>query len=335
MASKFEIAEVLFAALAILACSPLCAADPLLVYEGKSGPGKGKRIVLIAGDQEYRSEESIPMLARILAGRHGFTCTVLFTMKPNTGLIDPSVPDNIPGLEALGKADLLILFLRFLELPDEQMKQIVDYANSGRPMIALRTSTHPFNYEKHPESRYAKYDWKSKDPQGGFGRLVFGETWVNHYGAHQKESTRGVFAPGQEQHPILRGITGIWGESDVYQITALSGDSTPIVLGQVLTGMDPASPPNAEKKLTPVAWTKSYTGESGKTARVFTTTMGHANDFKNEGFRRMVVNACYWAMAMEGKIPAKSNVELIGEYGPNPIGFGEQKEGLKLSDFKR
>src|SRR4029077_3874937 len=124
-----------------------------LIYSGGHGPGRGKHVVLIAADQEYRSEESIPALARILAERHGFHCTVLFSVNRQTGEIDPNTIDNIPGLEALRRADLVVLFARWLELPDAQMKEIIDYTDSGRPIVALRTSTHPFNYQKHPESR--------------------------------------------------------------------------------------------------------------------------------------------------------------------------------------
>ena len=181
--------------------------------------------MLIAGDQEYRSEESIPALAQILAARHGFHCTVLFSVNRQTGQIDPNTIDNIPGLEALRRADLLILFARWLELPDAQMKEIIDYTDSGRPIVALRTSTHPFNYQKHPESPYAKYSYNDKQFSGGYGRQVLGETWIAHYGAHQKQSTRGVIAAGMEAHPILRGVHDLWGESDVYEIGALTGDS--------------------------------------------------------------------------------------------------------------
>ena len=151
-------------------------------------------------------------------------------------------------------------------------------------------------------------------------RQVLGETWINHYGAHQKQSTRGVIAAGMEQHPILRGVRDLWGESDVYEITALSGDSRPLVMGQVLMGMDPASPPDPSKKLMPIAWTKTYTGSSGKPDRIFTTTMGHLMDFRNEGFRRMVVNACYWAVGLEKKISDTSSVEFVAPYDPHPIG---------------
>ena len=282
-----------------------------------------KNVVLIAGDQEYRSEESIPALAKILAKR-GFHCTVLYSTNRETGEIDPATIDNVPGLEALRRADLAVMFLRWLELPDDQMKEILDYTNAGRPIVSLRTNTHPFHYVKHKDDAYAKYDYASKDPQGGFGRLVIGETWVNHWGRHQQESTRGVIVPEMRDHPILRGVKDIWGESDVYEIRSLAGDAQPLVMGQVLTGMQPDSPPNEAKRPMPVAWIKTYNG-----GRVFATTMGHAGDFKNEGFRRMLVNGCYWAMGMESRIRASDNVDLVGEYDPNPIGLNKQKKGLK------
>jgi hypothetical protein len=153
-----------------------------LVYQGARGPGKGKHIVFVVGDQEYRSEESMPALARILAERHGFKCTVLFSISRQTGEIDAATIDNIPGLEALRKADLMVLFARWIELPDEQMKEIIDYTNSGRPIVGIRTATHPFNYKKHPDSPYAKFSWNSKEFEGGYGRQVMGETWVRHWG---------------------------------------------------------------------------------------------------------------------------------------------------------
>ena len=309
-------------------------AKPGVVFKGGKGPGKGKHIVFVTGDEEYRSEDSMPMLAKVLSVHHGFKCTVLFAINKETGEIDPKTVDNIPGLEALKKADLMVLFLRFRELPDEQMKYIIDYTDSGKPIIGLRTATHSFNYRKHKDSPYAKYSFRDNNFKGGYGRQVLGETWINHYGHHQRESTRGLIAKGMETHPIVKGVEDIWGPSDVYGITTLSGDSKPLIMGQVLSGMDPKDKPNPNKKLVPVAWTKTYTGQRGKTARVFTTTMGHGDDFKSEGFRRLLVNACYWSMDMEDKIPAKSKVDIVGEYNPNRIGFGKHKEGLKPSDHK-
>ncbi len=309
------------------------AEDSWITYEGAKGPGQGKHIVFITGDEEYRSEESMPQLAKILAVHHGFKCTVLFAINRTDGTIDPEQLDNIPGLEALQDADLMVIFTRFRDLPDEQMKTIVDYINSGKPIVGLRTATHAFNIINHKEGPYAKYSFRDKDFDGGFGRQVLGETWISHYGKHQQESTRGLIAEGMEEHPIVRGCDDIWGPSDVYGLTTLTGDSKPLVMGQVLLGMNPDDKPNSEKELVPVAWIKTYTGESGKTARVFTTTMGHGGDFKSEGFRRLMVNACYWAMGMEDRIPAKSKAVLVGDYNPNPIGVGKHKKGLKPADY--
>src|SRR6266705_1612831 len=105
-----------------------CArAGDWVVYEGKQGPGKGKQIVFLSGDEEYRSEESLPMLAKILAERHGFKCTVLFSINPQTGEIDPNNSTNIPGIEALDTADLVVMLCRFRVLPDDKLKHFVDY----------------------------------------------------------------------------------------------------------------------------------------------------------------------------------------------------------------
>src|SRR5207253_3098871 len=204
--------SLLFSLIAsFLAVSTAAAQDQWVVYEGKEGPGKGKHIVLVSGDEEYRSEEALPQLGKILAKHHGFKCTVLFAIDPADGTINPKTTTNIPGLEALKTADLMILALRFRDLPDAQMKHIVDYVDSGKTIIGLRTATHSFNIK--PGKTYAKYGYNSKEWDGGFGRQILGETWVNHHGAHGKQSTRGLFAKGMEKHPILCGIKDgdIWG----------------------------------------------------------------------------------------------------------------------------
>ena len=135
-------------------------------YEGTEGAGVGKHIVFVTGDEEYRSEEAMPMLAKILAVHHGFTCTVLFAIDPESGNIDPDNQTNIPGVEMLADADFMVLFTRFRELPDDKMKYIVDFTNSGKPMIGLRTSTHPFNYTRNKDSVNARWDFRSTSPAG-------------------------------------------------------------------------------------------------------------------------------------------------------------------------
>jgi Trehalose utilisation len=316
--------------------APARAADEWLVIEGGEGIGKGKHVVLISGDEEYRSEECLPQLAKILAKHHGFKCTVLFAIDPKDGSINPNVNDNIPGLAALRTADLMILATRFRNLPDDQMKDVVAYVESGRPIIGMRTATHAFNI---PEARaHARYSFNSKDWEGGFGRQVLGETWISHHGDHGKQSTRGLIAEGQRENPIVRGIADgdIWGPTDVYGVRLpLPGDSKPLIIGQVLEGMKPGDKPISGKKndpMMPVAWTKTYTGKDGRTARIFTTTMGASQDLESEGFRRLLVNATYWVVGLEAQIPAKSKVDLVGEYRPTPFGFNKSAKGVRPTD---
>jgi type 1 glutamine amidotransferase len=308
-------------------------------YDGREGPGKGKHIVLISGDEEYRSEEAMPMLGKILSRHHGFRCTVLFAVNKQTGEIDPITNDNIPNLHTLRSADLMVIFTRFRKLPPEQMKHIDDYIRTGKPIIGLRTATHAFQYGD-ADDPYARWDFKSKMPgfEDGFGRQILGETWISHHGHHGRESTRGVIAPDMARHPIVRGCEDIWGPTDVYRVRLpLPSDCKTLVLGQVLQGMQPDDPPVAGEKnqpMMPVAWIKTHPSESGKTHRVFTTTMGASQDFASEGLRRLLVNACYWALGMEDRIGPRANVEIVGTYAPTPFRHGGHKRGLRPSDHR-
>lgn len=308
-----------------------------VVYDGKNGPGKGKHVVFVTGDEEYRSEEGMPMLAKILAVRHGFKCTVLFAINPGDGTIDPNNQTNLAGLETLESADMMFLFARFREPPDEQMKYIVDFVNSGKPILGLRTATHAFAFDRHKQSRFAKYDWRSPEWPGGFGQQVLGETWLSHHGVHGKESTRGIINDKLEHHPILKGVEDIWGPTDVYSVVHLPQDAEVLVYGQVLEGMKPTDKPVSGVKnnpMMPLIWVRSYTGQTGKTARVICSTIGAAVDLESEGLRRLLVNACYWALSLEDRIPARSNVDTVGDYKPSFFGFGQFKKGLKPSDFE-
>lgn len=319
------------------------AEDPWVVYEGFEGPGQGQHVVLISGDEEYRSEEALPQLGKILAKRHGFKATVLFAIDKKDGSINPDEQGNIPGLEALEDADLMVIATRFRNLPDEQMEHIVDYVESGRPILGLRTATHAFSIPKDRE--YARYSFNSKDWDGGFGRQVLGETWINHHGAHGKQSTGGMLAEGAKDHPILRGIRDrdIWGPTDVYGVRLpLPEHSTPLVLGAVLEGMSPDDKPVEGKQndpMMPVAWVRALPVEGEgegdgekKTQRLFCSTLGAATDLVSEGTRRLLVNAVYWLVGLEDKIPAKSDVTLVGEFKPSAFKFGGARKGVYPRD---
>jgi hypothetical protein len=313
---------------------------PGVTYQGGRGPGAGKHIVFISGDDgEYHSEEALPALAKILAVRHGFTCTVLFSINPHDGTIDPREKRNIPGLEALRTADLAVLFIRWKDLPDDQMKLILDYVQSGRPLIALRTGTHPFAFKT--SKTYEKWSWNSTIPnwEGGFGRKVLGETWVAHHGQHGQQSTRALYAPGVAANPLLRGIANgeIWVPTDTYEVhVPLPSTCKPVLLGQVLSWIGPDSeavPGKVNDPMMPVAWTNAFTTDSGKVARVFTTTMGAADDIENEAMRRLVVNAAYWAVGLEARIPERADVAFVGKYDPHSFSSEVYTAGVKPRDL--
>lgn len=301
-----------------------------LTYEGGEGPGAAKHIVLIAADQEYRSEQSLPMLARTLSAHHGFDCTVLFSLNEER-LVDPTMKikwqdkeamHDIPGLQHLASADLLILFSRLITLPDEQLQHIYSYLDSGKPLIGLRTANHGF----------IGFEYERDGERVNFGEDVLGGSFRSHHGRWHQDSTRGIPVGANAAHPILQGVTDVWGPSDVYRTYkeggALPTGCTPLLLGQPLMGREHDDAVNEELIALPVAWTRSWTGNGGVAARVFHSTMGSARDFQSAGMRRLIFNAAYWSLGLEAKIDPASSVAILGEYEPLASGFNYAKLGV-------
>jgi hypothetical protein len=330
---KHPFLPLLFTLLGLLSPSVSAfAQNPHLVtYQGDKGPGVGKHIVFLAGDHEYRSEETLPELARILAKRYGFTCSVFITTNPQTGFIEPGSSD-MSGLEALKTADLLVIALRFQDFPDNEMQHIADYLDRGGPVVGLRTATHSFQI-KRPDAKFRKFDWHGVDGYpGGFGRQILGETWVSHYGKNHVQSSRLLLQPDQAGHPILRGVKDVWVQSGGYTAAPIEGSQI-LARGQILNGMTPDSPPATDKSEQPVAWYRTYTGASGQSGRVFTTTHGASEDLLNDGFRRMVINACLWGAGLEKAIQPDGDISLVGPYHPSTFAFGGHVKGVKPADL--
>jgi len=330
----------IFAAIIFAATLPLAAlhAKDWVEYEGKAGPGKGKHVVFLAGDEEYRSEEALPQMAKILSQRHGFKCSVLFSVDTN-GLINPNAGGSLTHPEALDTADAIVMSLRFRHWPEETMKKFEAAVNRGVPIIGLRTSTHAFS--GIPKGGTGeKLNWNNK---GGFGKQVLGETWVSHWGNHKKEATRGLIEATAKNEAILRGVEDVFGTTDVYE-AAPPADATILLRGQVLKGMTPTDAPADYKKknaakveqgvndpMMPIAWTREVKNDAGKVNRILCTTMGAATDLESEGLRRLIVNGVYWGLGLE--VPAKANVEVVGEYKPTMYGFGGFKKDTKPDDY--
>ncbi|HEV8543993.1 MAG TPA: ThuA domain-containing protein, partial [Verrucomicrobiae bacterium] len=321
-----------FLLLCAAAAFPSRAEQTWVDYEPPAGKSNGKHIVFLSGDEEYRSEEGLPMLAKILSQRHGFKCTVLFSVDPD-GTINPNKSDSLSNAAALDSADAIVMLLRWRKWPAEDMRHFVDAFHRGVPIIGLRTSTHAFQFPA--SSEFKEYNT--------FGKRVLGEEWVNHWGQHKSEATKGIFEESAKNDPILRGVDEVFGDTDVYEAYPPS-DAKILIRGQVLKGMNPDDPPASYKKRTahkteqdvndpmmPVVWTREFKNENGKVNRAFCTTMGAATDLQDEGLRRLVVNAVYWGLKMD--VPQRVDVNYVGEYHPTTYGFNGFKKSRKPSDF--
>lgn len=295
------------------------------------GPSSGRKVVLLAGDEEYRSEESLPMLARLLAERHGFRCTVLFSHDPD-GTLNPNRAESLGNPAAIDEAELLVLGLRFRRWPDATMARFDAAMTRGVPVVALRTSTHAFQFKEGPYLRY-----------NSFGPQVLGEGWRTHWGHHAVEATRSVVEPANAAHPILRGVGTIFADTDVYEAYP-PADATVLLRGHVLVGMKPTDPESTKVKkrqtddveqpvnspAMPVAWVRELP-RGAATQRVFCTTMASASDLADASLRRLVVNGVFWGLGLE--VPAKADVEPLTPYQPSRYAFNGFRKGQKAEQF--
>ena len=310
----------------------MATAKEFLTLEPRSPagtPAHGKHVVLISGDQEYRSEETCPMLGKLLSQRHGFRCTVLFAIDKEGGFINPNETTNIPGMEALDGADLMIIGTRFRDLPDEQLAPLLRYLQAAKPVIGFRTATHAFK----SENNFGGFDWNN------FGRNVIGDNWVSHHGKHKVQGGRGVIEVAHQDHPILNGVADVFTPSDIYGIQRVTSQNATILLrGAVTESIQPDSQSVAGPQndpMMPLAWLRSYSAASDRKGRVFATTAGASVDFACEDLRRLVVNAAYHLTGLD--VPARADVTPVDPFQPSffgfhPTGFFEKRR-LQVSDF--
>lgn len=242
--------------------------------------GPRPHVVLVAGDNEYGSEETFPLLGAELER----SCEVRVTVLRSSP--DENSEDNIPGLEALEQADLAILYLRWRRLPREQLDHLRRYLESGRPVIAFRTTTHAFNYPAGHE--FEKWNAMAVDYLGGppgWGR--------GHYHYGHRSTTEVSIAPGAAGDPLLRGVERRFAAASwLYHVLP----NFPPPSAKILLMGRAINPERAGAVDNPVAWT--WRNRAG--ARVLMTTLGHPADFDIESFQRLVVNGIHWALGRRG-----------------------------------
>ena len=184
---------------------------------------------------------------------------------------------GLPAAYALCTADLLVLSVRRRTPPAEQLDAVRAYLAGGKPLVGVRTACHAFALRPtDPPAATPLSTWQDFDPE------VLGGHYTNHHDAGPP--TIVTLAPGAGTHPILKGIAlaRLTGAGSLYKVGPLESGTTPLLMGAI-----PGQPQE------PVAWTHLY-GE--KQARVFYTSFGHPDDFKNAGFRRLLLNGVEWAI---------------------------------------
>lgn len=291
------------------------AADDRLTFRSPQSDSTTRHIVLIAGDEEYRTEESMPMLAKILSQRHQFNCTVLFSFGPDgADYIDPNNQHGLRALETLESADLMIIGTRFRRPTIQQARHITTYLNEEKPVIGIRTATHAFRGDGQFQS--ISY--------GQFGRKVLGEQWVSHHGKHKREGARGVIQSEVADHPILNSVEDVFAPSDVYGVIHLTDEDQILLRGAVTKTLAPDSkilkddPRN--DPMQPFAWLHRYITPDGQgEGRSLCTTGGASVDLLSEDLRRMIVNAAYFLTGQD--VPQKANVEFVDPFYPSFYGF--------------
>ncbi|HEX6984531.1 MAG TPA: ThuA domain-containing protein, partial [Planctomycetaceae bacterium] len=221
-------------------------------------------VAIVLSEPEYETETTLPAFARRHLGRH-------FKVSPVFG--DEQDGNDLPGLEVIEEADVLLLSVRRRALRPEQMALIRRFLESGRPVVGLRTASHAFSLrgKEPPEGRVV---WETFDAD------VFGGNYTNHHG-DGPETTISV-ADGAKGHAILAGVdTDGWtSAASLYKVSPLKSSATPLLVGTI---------PNAEPE--PVAWTN----ETKFGGKAFYTSLGHKIDFEKEPFRRLLFNALFWA----------------------------------------
>jgi type 1 glutamine amidotransferase len=171
---------------------------------------------------------------------------------------------GVEGLEALDAADLMLVFTRRVTLPDDQLARVRKYCDAGRPVVGVRTASHAFQ------------NWLE------FDRDVLGGNYKGHYGAGPKADV--TLAEGAKDHPVLAGVRPFSSAYSLYRNTGLAKDVTLLASA------------TSDGKTEPVAWTRLHNN-----GRVFYTSLGGPDDFKDENFRRLLVNAIFWTTGREAK----------------------------------
>jgi type 1 glutamine amidotransferase len=245
-----------------------------------------RKIVMLIGDDEYKTEVSLPAFVKSDLEPLGFDVTIIHADSQNK--------NNFPGMaEAIKKADLVFVSVRRRLPPKEQLDALRAHLAAGKPIVGIRTACHAWCLRNEKETQAALDKGLSHWPE--FDPEVFGGHYTGHHANTIKSAV--TLADGANDHPILRGVkvAKLIGNGSLYRVRPLAASTSPLLFGAI---------PNQEPE--PIAWTNLA---GPKKARVFNTTLGHEDDFKNPAFRKLLVNALFWAL--DDPYPIGQDIEKL------------------------
>lgn len=221
-------------------------------------------VAIVIAEKEYRTNESLPPFALDHLGQE-FRVSYVFANEKER--------NDLPGIDVLSDADVLLLSVRRRVLPPDQMSVVRRYLKSGKPIVGIRTANHAFLLRNQAPPAGLK-SWDTWDAD------IFGGQYTNHYGSGPEVAV--TLADDAASHGILKGVepTKIKGKGSLYIVNPLADSTTPLLVGTI-----PGKPPET------IAWT-NQTEFGGK---AFYTSLGHIDDFAQPEFRKLLANAIRWA----------------------------------------
>jgi type 1 glutamine amidotransferase/nicotinamidase-related amidase len=234
-----------------------------------------KRVVMLIGDDEYKTEVTLPAFAETELKPIGIDVTIIHA--------DAKDKNNFPGMaEAVKNADVVLVSVRRRTPPKEQLDALKAHVAAGKPIVGIRTASHawsvrdPKTVEALEKMGLATWDKFDADVLGG------------HYTGHHGNTIKSTVAPAENAaaNPILSGVTvsELIGNGSLYRVSPIATSASPILIGTI-----------PDQQPEPVAWT-NISGD--KKSRVFYTSLGHAQDFENASFRKLLQNGVLWSLGV-------------------------------------
>jgi nicotinamidase-related amidase/type 1 glutamine amidotransferase len=241
---------------------------PSVLSEDICGEAPKPQVVFVIGEDEYKTETTLPEFAKKELAPRGLDCSFVYS--------DPKNRNAFPGIERLKNADVMVLSVRRRIPPADQLAIVRDYLDSGRPLVGIRTASHAFSLRDKPDG------WPT------FDKDVLGGSYQMHYDNAPGKGPATIcrIATASERHPALAGVSAEFvSQAHLYKNKTLAPTAKALLRGRI-------GPDGKEDEF--VAWTNAYKG-----GRVFYTSLGYVDDFKEPAFRRLLLNGLFWALELQ------------------------------------